>query len=76
MASIAKKLKGKDFRSIGESNRVVEEILKKPVIFEEVFNAIENENLLIRMRAADAIEKVSSAKPHLLQRYKNKLIHG
>ena len=74
MRSIIEKLKGGDFRSIGNSNEVVEEVLNNPVLFDAVFKAMLNEDPLVRMRAADAVEKITRDHPEYLQPYKTDLI--
>jgi len=74
MKSIIEKLKGGDFRSIGNSNEVVEEVLNNPVLFDAVFKAMLNEDRLVRMRAADAVEKITRDHPEYLQPYKTDLI--
>ncbi len=74
MSSLLEKLKGGDLRSIGRSDEVVRDILNEPTLFNEVFEGILSNDPLIRMRSADAIEKVSSIKPSYLQPYKNRLI--
>lgn len=73
MTSLIEKLKGKDFRSIGRSNEVVELIFKNPHLFNEAFQAISDSDALVRMRAADVVEKVSKKKPQYLQPYKKEL---
>ncbi len=75
MNNILEKLKGGDLRSVGRSDEVVEDILKKPSLFREVFEGIFNDDPRVKMRSADALEKVSSARPKYLQPFKNKLIN-
>ena len=75
MTSILTKLKGGDLRSIGRADEVVKDILNDPSLFEIVFEGMVSDDPLIRMRAADAIEKVSSSHPEYLQPYKTKLIN-
>ncbi len=74
MKSIIEKLKGGDFRSIVNSNEVVEEVLTNPGLFDEVFKAMLNEDPLVRMRAADAVEKITREHPDYLQPYKTDLV--
>ncbi len=68
------KLKGGDLRSIGKANEVAESIIKNPKLFQDVFEGVFNDEPLIRMRAADALEKVSSKHPEYLQPFKARLI--
>ncbi|MBZ5571083.1 MAG: hypothetical protein LAO09_04290 [Acidobacteriia bacterium] len=71
---LLKKLRGGDRRSIGQSNRVVALVLKRPELFSQLLQGLWDSDLLIRMRAADAAEKVSLRRPELLQPFKAKLL--
>ncbi len=68
------KLTGKDRRSIGESNRVAAKVLANPDLFGVLFDGMLADDPLIRMRAADAVEKITLAHPEYLRSYKSKLI--
>lgn len=61
-------------RSIGRSDEVVRIVLKNPRRFRELITCLWNDNAVIRMRAADAAEKVSAKRPELLQPYKSELL--
>ena len=74
MGRILQKLKGGDLRSIGRVEEVVQDILNNPVLFTEVFEGMLDDDPLVRMRSADALEKVSSKHPECLQPLKNRLI--
>ncbi|UCE35888.1 MAG: hypothetical protein JSW00_09985 [Thermoplasmata archaeon] len=74
MSQILQKLKGGDLRSIGRADEVVEDILKNPSLFGEVFKGMSHDDPKVRMRSADALEKVSSKHPEYLQPYKKRLI--
>jgi len=67
-------LAGRDRRSIGRANEVAQIVLKEPRRFREVIKCLWDENPVVRMRAADAAEKVSAEKPGLLDRYKAELL--
>ncbi len=75
MHDILKKLKGGDRRSIGRVSEVVTEVIEKPELFGHVFTGMLSRDPLIRMRSADAIEKITAVHPEYLQPFKNKLIH-
>ena len=75
MSEILLKLKGGDLRSIGRAEEVVADILQNPALFGEVFEGMLNDDPLVRMRSADALEKVSSKHPEYLQPFKNRLIN-
>jgi len=75
MHPILEKLKGGDRRSIGRANEVVRLVLRNPNLLGELFKGMRSGNPLVRMRAADAVEKVTAQRPDLLQRYKRSLLH-
>jgi HEAT repeat protein len=72
--SILEKLAGGDRRSIGRSNQVVKQVLARPDKFSQLFAGLGNKDYLVRMRAADAIEKITLQRPVLLQPYKRQLL--
>jgi hypothetical protein len=71
---IASLLEGGDRRSIGRSNEVVRLMLNHPRRFRELIECLWHEDPVVRMRAADAAEKVSVKKPRLLDDYKAELL--
>lgn len=73
-SKLLKTLKGGDRRSIGRSNQVVALVLKQPKLFSELIRGMGDDDLLVRMRAADAAEKVSLNNPDLLQPFKKELL--
>jgi len=75
MSGVLQKLKGGDLRSIGRAEEVVEEILKNPVLFADVFEGMLHSDPVVRMRSADVLEKVSSKYPEYLQPFKTRLIN-
>ena len=75
MSKILQKLRGDDLRSIGKADEVVQDILNDPSLFKEVFEGMLNKDSVIRMRSADAIEKVSAKRPEYLRPFKSKLIN-
>ncbi len=72
--SLLNKLKGGDLRSIGNANEVAIRIGNNQKSFDEVFQGIFDTNPLIRMRSADAVEKVSKKYPVLLNKHKAKIL--
>lgn len=74
MDQTLKKLKGGDLRSIGKADEVVKDIIENPKLFGEVFKGMLDDDPIVRMRSADALEKVSSTHPEYLQQFKGKLI--
>jgi hypothetical protein len=71
---IASVLDGSDRRSIGRVDEVVRLVLNAPRRFPELIKCLSDENPVVRMRAADAAEKVSARKPRLLDRHKGELL--
>jgi hypothetical protein len=71
---LAEMFKGGDRRSIGRSDEVAELVLGRPGRFKELIECMWNEDPVVRMRAADAAEKASVAKPELLNPYKRELL--
>jgi hypothetical protein len=60
-------LRGGDRRSIGVSNEVVAAVLREPDRFDELFDCLRAQDEIVRMRAADAIEKITRDRPELLE---------
>jgi hypothetical protein len=67
-------LGGGDRRSIGQSDRVAEMVSDDAKLFPELIAGLWSEDPLVRMRAADAAEKVTREHRELLQGYKNELL--
>lgn len=67
-------LKGRDRRSIGLSNDAAKLVMRQPQRFHELIECLWNEDPVVRMRAADAAEKVSAKQPRLLDRHKAELL--
>ena len=74
MNPILKKLAGTDRRSTGRSDEVVAEVLARPTLFDAVFEGMLADDPVLRMRAADAVEKITAQHPEYLRPYKSKLI--
>jgi hypothetical protein len=49
-------------------------VLVEPSLFEAVFSGMSAGEAVLRMRCADAVEKISARRPELLQAYKSQLI--
>ena len=74
MKSVLAKLKGGDRRSIGKSDEVAREILDRPDLIGDLIAGLLDVDRIVRMRAADAAEKVSRRRPELLQPWKQLLL--
>jgi hypothetical protein len=67
-------LQGSDRRSIGRANQVAKLVLQQLKLFPRLIACLWHDDPIIRMRAADAAEKVSVQKPRLLDRHKPELL--
>ncbi|MBI5447680.1 MAG: hypothetical protein HY939_03000 [Gammaproteobacteria bacterium] len=67
-------LKGGDLRSIGKANEVVEIVIHAPERIQELTLCLKSKDPIVRMRASDAIEKISHSHPKLIQIIKDALI--
>jgi hypothetical protein len=67
-------LEGTDRRSIGRANEVAAMVLREPRRFPELIGFLWSDDPVVRMRAADAAEKVSVQKPDMLAPFKAELL--
>lgn len=74
MAGILDKLQGGDLRSIGRADEVVSDILHDNALFGQVFNGMFDVDPVIRMRAADAVEKVTRSNSEWLLPFKKRIL--
>lgn len=74
MKPLLKRLSGGDRRSIGNSLEVAADVLANPKLFPELFKGMLSDDPIVRMRAADAVEKVTVHNPILLKPLKKKLL--
>lgn len=68
-------LTGGDRRSIGRSDLVVAAVRRDPSLFPALMNGLEHEDALVRMRAADAAEKLTVTNPQWLRPFKRPLMN-
>ena len=73
-SNILELLVGGDRRSIGRADEVATAVLKNMALFPALMKGWWSESSLVRMRAADATEKVTRNKPLLLDRYRKELL--
>ncbi len=71
---IAERLSGGDRRQVGASEEVASLVLRDNAKFGELFDAMLHEDPIVRMRAADATEKLARVRPDLLAPYRKRLI--
>ncbi len=74
MKRILENLKGGDLRSIGGSGDAVRAVLKNPALFSDLMAGLLDSDRLVRMRAADAVEKATRTHPEWLQPWKRALL--
>lgn len=74
MSHLLKKLEGGDRRSIGRVAEVVGDVSKNTALIEDLVDGLFVKDPVVRMRAADALEKVTEKHPEYLQPYKAKII--
>lgn len=74
MNAILKKLSGGNRTSLGRTSQVVAKILWSPSQFPSLVDGFSSDDPVIRMRAADAIEKITVTRPDLLAPYKRKIL--
>jgi HEAT repeat protein len=74
MHLILLKLSGGTKRSLGRTNQIVTEVLKDPRAFPHLIAGLSHDDPVIRMRAADAIEKITLQLPALLRPFKKELL--
>lgn len=67
-------LEGGDRRSIGRADKVAALVARDPRLFPKLIAGLWSEDPLVRMRAADAAEKVTRANRKLLHPYKKELL--
>lgn len=71
---LLEKLTGGDRRSIGRVDEVIAEVLADPGLFDTLFWGMAAGDPLVRMRAADAVEKITVDRPEWLSPYKEALL--
>jgi hypothetical protein len=74
MGGLLDKLTGGDRRSIGRSGEVVADVTDDPTLFDELFHGMVSADPLVRMRAADAVVKITVQHPEYLEPYRGALL--
>lgn len=74
MDPLIAKVQGSDRRSIGRSEEVVGDVLADPGQFRLVFDAMLARDPVVRLRAADAVEKITRRRPDLLRGLEGRLL--
>jgi len=71
---LADLLRGGDQRSIGKADQIAKLILSESKRFAELLKCLWDEDPVVRMRAADAAEKITVTRPELLKPHKQELL--
>jgi len=74
MHQLLQQLTGGDRRSIGNVEDVIRDVKATPALFGVLLDGLAANDPLVRMRSADAIEKISAHQPELLQPFKKLII--
>jgi hypothetical protein len=74
MHPLVAKLQGTDRRSIGRSEEVARDVLADPGQFRLVFDAMLVPDPVVRMRAADAVEKITRCRADLLRGLEDRVL--
>lgn len=74
MHPLLQQLTGGDRRSIGQSEKVTAAVLADPALFSIVFEGMLVDDPLVRMRCADAVEKITEQHPEWLLPHKKTLL--
>lgn len=74
MSGILDQLRGGDRRSVRGVAEVVRRVAEDPDLFGEVFAGITHEDPVVRMRCADAVEKITVDYPDYLEPFRNQLL--
>ena len=74
MNAIIRKLAAGDLRQKGASEAVVAQVLRTPRLFYKLLVGLYEPEPAVRMRVADAIEKISRTRPELLRPFKRAFI--
>ncbi|MCC6147629.1 MAG: hypothetical protein IT308_08700 [Anaerolineaceae bacterium] len=75
MSDILDKLVEGNLRTTGRSVEVAAEVLASPASFGDLFAGLRSESPGVRMRAADAIEKITRVRPDLLEPYRGEILN-
>ncbi|MDB5071147.1 MAG: hypothetical protein JWM87_2258 [Candidatus Eremiobacteraeota bacterium] len=75
MNKIAGVLQGGDPRSLKGVTRAVDDVLHDPALFAGLVQAMEHDDPIVRMRAADAAEKITRTNPEYLEPYKGRVLN-
>lgn len=74
MNALLQQLKTGDRRSVRGVAEVVQQVTADLSLFPVLFNGMSDDDPLVRMRSADAVEKITASRPECLRPYKKRLL--
>lgn len=74
MGGLLPLLSGGDRRSIGRANEVAERVCAQPELAKELADALTHDSDVVRMRAADALEKVAASNAAAVRPFRGRLV--
>ncbi len=74
MPNFVEKLTGGHPNSLGNTIAVVDEVLEKNELFDELFNCYFSEDEIVRLRTSNAVRRVTTAQPELVIPYLDRLL--
>jgi len=75
MQNFEERLTGGHPNSLGNTVEVVEEVLKQPELFDELFNCYFSSNEVVRLRTSNAMKRVCKANKALLLPYLDRFLN-
>jgi hypothetical protein len=72
--TIEERLSGGHPNSLGNTLEVVEDVLKDPLLFDELFNCYLSDDEVVRLRVSNAIKRITKVHPDFLIPYKDRLL--
>lgn len=74
MEKIYSQLRGGDLRSIGNADKIAKDAENNPTLVSQLVRGLKISEPVVRMRCADALEKLTRKHPLHLQAYRNELL--
>ena len=68
------KLEEGDMRTTGKVEEVVERIIKNPELIEQLFLGLQTASSRVKMRCADALEKIAEQNKAIVQPFKDQIL--
>lgn len=68
-------LTGGDRRSLGNTDKVIDYVLRNKARLIELIDCVDSSNEIVRMRASDALEKICKQNPQWFEIYKDKFLN-